>query len=330
MSLLPNAMERDYLEFYVAKKMPYNKRMPWIAALLVCGIVLQVLLPGIFSVLGLLPLGVAAALQLAVGYSNKPRGVPDEGQWKSASPTTLAEIMQLHRRSRTWDRSALDISNPMGFFTALGLGFLVFVGFVFIMLESSRWAWQAIFTAALVFLPIWFSGMRTNFDNAPLIEKLRVVQDLMNHFEREHQQGEKIQPSLKQAAVGGKSMPVDIRLQIKWERAGEQFYGVQTQVNINVVQGKRYPYCYFVVVGKRGIGLKRIISGVKSPKNTTIECEVQGDVEIIVVRQSTSRTSGYHTPPRRCRELMTTVLELGRRTAQAHPAPRSTGPPAPG
>lgn len=322
MSLLPNAMERDYLEFYVAKVMPYNRRILLVAVLMICGITLQLFLPWRFVALGLLPLAFAAVLQLAVGYSNKPRGVPDEGQWKSASPTTLAEIMQLHRRSRTWDRSALDISNPLGFFAALGLAFLVLACFILIVMESIQWAWQVVFTAALVFIPIWFSGMRTNFDNAPLIEKLRVIQDLMTHFEREHQHGETLQPSLKQATVGGKSMPVDVRLQVKWERAGEQFYGVQTQVNINVVQGKRYPYCYFVVVGKRGVGLEQILYDLQSPKNTTIEHEEQGDVEIIVVRQSTTRTSGYHTPPRRCRELMTTALELGRRVARLCPAPR--------
>lgn len=322
MSLLPDALERDYLKFYVAGDMPYNRRVQVIAALMICGIALQLLLPGALSLIGLLPLVVVAALQLAVGYSNKPRGALSEGQWNNADPTTLAEVMQLHRRSRSWDRSALDISNSQGFFTALGLGFLVFMGFLFIARENTRWAWQTVFTAALVFIPIWFSGMRTNFDNAPLVEKLRVIQDLMNHFEREHQQGEKIQPSLKQAAVGGKSMPVDVRLQVKWERAGEQFYGVQTQVNINVVQGKRYPYCYFVLVGKRGVGLERILAGVRSPKNTTVEHETQGDVEIVVVRQTTTRTSGYHTPARRCRELMTTALELGRRVAQAHPTPR--------
>jgi len=61
------------------------------------------------------------------------------------------------------------------------------------------------------------------------------------------------------------------------------------------VQGRSYPYFYAVLVARRGFGLDRAKDGYRPPPTVTTEHNLQDKVEVLVIRQTTTKTSGYHT-----------------------------------
>ena len=87
-------------------------------------------------------------------------------------------------------------------------------------------------------------------------------------------------------------------------------------MNINVVQGRNYPYCYFVAVGKPPSNIFPAAEGLAVSNRITVETKHQGEVDVIVIRGHTTRNSGYHTKPAQCRELLAAALEAGRRIAR--------------
>jgi hypothetical protein len=77
---------------------------------------------------------------------------------------------------------------------------------------------------------------------------------------------------------------------------------MQIQVSINSVGSVQYPYLYNVLLAEKGFDFgKRLVRGsckglVKVfGKNMTIQVEKPEEVDVLVLRQTTTKTSGYHT-----------------------------------
>jgi len=86
------------------------------------------------------------------------------------------------------------------------------------------------------------------------------------------------------------------------------------------VQGASYPYFYCVLAAKPGFDLSRFKDKIiLVPK---IICEYQEDskAEVLVIRQYTTRKSGYHTKDRQCAEILRLALEGGRLICAETPA----------
>lgn len=96
-----------------------------------------------------------------------------------------------------------------------------------------------------------------------------------------------------QTKAGG-TFPNDARLMVRFSKAPEDFIGVQFQISINNVKGTQYPYLYAVILAKPGFKLPERF---KDPKidNLIMENEEADEVDVIVIRQFTTQTSGYHT-----------------------------------
>ena len=140
--------------------------------------------------------------------------------------------------------------------------------------------------------------------------------EYLNHIRRPD---EEVELSMKLCGTDEKAAPEDVKLQIRWANASQDFYGLQGQVNINNIQGRKYPYAYFVVVAKRGLNIFPAAYGLDQTGLTTVETKMQNDVEVIVIRQYTTKTSGYHTKPVRIRQLLDQALVAARRAAEGHP-----------
>jgi len=110
----------------------------------------------------------------------------------------------------------------------------------------------------------------------------------------------------------GNSVPRDARFTIRIEPVKKGFYGLQAQININLVQGTSYPYFYCVLAAEPGFGLKRFESSIR--QTDKIICEYQEDekAEVLVIRQFTTKKSGYHTKNKACWEIMYTAVHGAR------------------
>jgi hypothetical protein len=311
----PPPERRDSVRFYLAKNLTYRTRIGLTLILLAVGFSLQIyfmnpiygapfLLAGIFLV-------------LVKGYDSRVRikGFQQDPNWKTIAIEKIQEIDQLRKKNRKWDSDALDISNPLGFFSLILLGTLaisvsLILGF---LAGDMRIAIILIIDAALFMVPLWFTGMRFILKQPNLAIKVRILLYLYEVFEAIKQEGEKFKPALLLAqGKKGLAYPVDVRFSIALPGPPEGFYGLQAQINLNVVQGTSYPYFYCVVAAKPGFGLSRYRDKIKLEKN--IICEYQEDTraEVLVIRQYTTKKSGYHTKDRQCEKILGVALQAAR------------------
>ncbi len=318
-ALAPHPAEQQHVQFHLARGLSYVVRLELVLGLLGAGILLELLLPPPAAFAGVACFLAAGILLTAAGYTNHPTLVTG-GFWKTTHLDRLQQIVDLNRRSQRWDYAALDISNPLGFVTLLlaaaavgAAGLLaehLLPGSGFVLLTSS---------CAAFLLPTWFSGWRAGHTRSGLIQTIRVLQQILTDYEQAAQPGETVQASLLLQGTDTNAVPSNARLQFTWPRASPDFHGLQCQVNINDVQGRKYPYAYFVAVAKRGLDIFPVARGQGEPGRITVETQVQSDVEVIVIRAHTTKTSGYHTKPAQCRQLLELSLQIARRIADEHP-----------
>ncbi len=322
-AVIPGANQRGLLQFRLAKNLPYARRMTLAGALILAGFALEILLPPPFALLGLAPLAAAAMLLATAGYTNRPALPEQGGLWKTAPLDRLETLAALHRKTVSWDRAFLDISNPLGFFAFVA--FLALTGFVALIVSADSSSGFGFLLTTLSGLtlaaPIWFTGLRAGFTHSELALKVKTLQQTLKILPPALGPGEEARLSLRLLGPEKEEVPDDVKLQIAWRDADAGFYGLQFQVNINTVQGNRYPYAYFVVVARRGMNIFQHARGLTKGKNITIETRVQNDVEVIIIRQTATRTSGYYTKPPAIAQLAAVALEAARRAARANPAP---------
>ena len=191
----------------------------------------------------------------------------------------------------------------------------------------------------VVALPLWFTGTRRILKNNQLIIKVEELLYIRETFEGVlSQNGDQFIPMMetKAAKEGKGDIPTDVQLKVRYKDMPNIYYGLQAQVNINDVQGKSYPYFYCVLVASKNLNLKPVREKFprwrkslqrKTEKNTFLAffkgkglsekviCEhnKQREVEVLVIRQKTTRTSGYHVSRNMASEIFHTAYELGRR-----------------
>ncbi len=311
----PPPERRDSVRFYLAKNLTYRTRIGLTLILLAIGFILQIYLMN--PIYGAPFLLAGIFLVLVKGYDSRVRikGFQQDPNWKTVSIEKIQEIDQLRKKSRKWDSDALDISNPLGFFSlvlfaALAASVSLILGLV---AGDMRVTTILIIDAALFMIPLWFTGMRFILKQPNLAIKVRILLNLYETFEAIKKEGEKFKPALLLAqGEKGEAYPVDARFSIALPGSPEGFYGLQAQINLNVVQGTSYPYFYCVLAAKHGFGLSRYEDKIKLEKN--IICEYQEDTraEVLVIRQYTTKKSGYHTKDPQCAEILRVALQAAR------------------
>ena len=114
-----------------------------------------------------------------------------------------------------------------------------------------------------------------------------------------------IQPMFQLAGSGKNRTPVAARVFIRFPDGPEDFLGLQFQVALNDVQGTKYPYLYAVIVAKKPFGLlQNHMQAISSAaQSLTVEPSREEDVEVIVIRQTTTKQSGYHTDAAAARRI---------------------------
>lgn len=303
----PPETRQDAVRFHFGKSLSYRDRINLMLLLVLIGFVLQIWLlmawPGVpFMV-------AAAALGLVKGYDSRIRTkafVPDM-EWSETTLEKLAEIEELRKRSAKWDRNAVDITNAWGcflFIVVMGIG--LFGALLVSAIANDVSVLTILMTDLIIFVvPFWFSGFRLTLKQHVLEIKGKLVRDLAAYYETIRGEREEFRVSMRLARdKGSETMPVDVRFGIVTNPPKPGLYGLQAQININMVQGNKYPYFYCVLVGKKGFGMQRYIDKIELPKKVILEYSEDAEAEVLVIRQETTKTSGYHTDLKACQRIL--------------------------
>jgi hypothetical protein len=307
---MPSRNDRNIVVFLLWPSLAYGARMALSLGLIILGFALQILmlhlLPGIVIVL-------AGNLFLLVrGYDNRVQvgRFDPAAEWEEVAASRLDEIQELNQRIKKWDRSAFDISNGVGgcLFAVLGIGL-----FMLLSLGADPGKRPFLFcavNAAVLLLPHWFSGIRTILTTPKLLVKIATIKAVLERAE-EQLKGVTIRYYVQLKGKKTK-LPADVKLRIDLPGKPPEFLGLYGQVVTNDVQGHSYPYFYTVLVARKGFGLKKLHRDYTPPDGIVAECSLQGDVEVFVIRQHTTKTSGYHTKVGRAVEILDQGLALSR------------------
>ena len=314
---LPDPQRRGEIDFVFAKALAYDRRLWIIVALASAGFAVQVLLSP-WLPLGALVAGAAlllAASLLAVvkGFSNIPDRLPGRREWRGADRKQLENIVAMGAKSRAWDQSLVDVTCVSGAVTLLGVLAAIVGGALLLATFVSHWlaaAW--VLDAGVLLLPHWITGVRRVLTNDPLVIQVRGLLDIMDYHAVIGAPGEELLPQMQVRSGADGEIPCDVKLICRIPDLGDDFLGVQTQVVLNHVQGKSYPYLYCVLVARRPMGMLGKLHAPAPPK-MVIEPNTEDDVDIIVIRNLTTKTSGYHTNPARSRAIFAAALGEARR-----------------
>jgi hypothetical protein len=304
--------QHNLVVFLLWRALPYPVRMLLGFGGILGGLALQVaqlhLLPGCLLVL------LGNALLLVRGYHNRVDAAAYDAraEWERVDAAQVQQIKTLHQRMKRWDRSATDISNILG-----GFMLALLAGAVVLLLAGSDLPdmWKKIIgvNAAILLLPHWLTGTRRLLTQPSLLIKIAVYDAVL--------QG--LQAALTPHAVefyvllkGKKTrMPQDVKFRVRLTHQKERFLGLYGQAAINTVQGHSYPYFYAVLVAKKNFGLDRLKQHGEPPRGMLREFSQEGDVEVLVVRQTTTKTSGYYTRDNVAQALMAEGLRMAEAVA---------------
>jgi hypothetical protein len=312
----PPLEQRDSIRFYFAKGLSYHARTRLILGCLFAGLVLQIVTVWVWP--GLPFLLIAVMLGLVKGYDSRVRlkGFRNDQTWTEVPIEKFREIETVRKKAKAWDLDLFDVTNALG-----GLVFLALIVIgVFLGILAGLFAGDPnisliiVVDSLILVVPFYFTGVRWALKQGNLAIKVNLLLTLHDYFERHKIESESFIPMLLLAHEGNsKSVPIDAKFQIRYKGLPpDRFYGLQSTVNINLVQGTSYPYFYCVLVAKAGLGLKKYQSGVKISNYVLCEYNSQTNAEVLVIRHPTTKNSGYHTDETACREILSAAMGAAR------------------
>jgi hypothetical protein len=184
--ILPAKSDRGTVVFWLFPSLSYNTRMAVSFALIAVGLVLQLVTGSVFPGVALVAGG--NLLLVVKGYDNRvDAGAFDAGaQWERVGVDKLQELKALDKKMRRWDRSLLDISNPLGVIVFILLLGALASGIVFGVLvrESTPFGLIVAVDAAVLFLPHWFTGIRSILRKPGLLVRVKTIEAVLDSAKR--------------------------------------------------------------------------------------------------------------------------------------------------
>lgn len=319
---LPPAERRGEIHFYVAKSLPYSARMALAFCLMATGFVVQFLLlnqPFWWAAASLVLAGVT--LLLTRGYANVAPARLRSREWRPARREEVQRILELNKKQRAWDIDAVDISNVWGCFVlflvvaVVGLAVYAVAG----PFDRSPLSRMIVLNAAVMFLPFWLTGTRSILKNDKLVTKAKMmlaIEDLFTASGKGEGEDFQYQLQVSESKDGKAQVPSDVKAILLFHNASPDFLGLQMQISINSVQGSDYPYFYCVLVAKPQFGgFQQCLK--TGPRGITVEVSSENDVDVCVIRQATTKNSGYHTKPRDAANIFQHALSQARQLLAA-------------
>jgi hypothetical protein len=289
--ILPDKQDRGVVVFLVLPALTYGVRMGLAFALIVAGIVMQLYGQEFFFSVVLVAVG--NLLLLVKGYDNRVDfGAFDpEAHWERVEREKLGELRALDAKIKRWDRTALEVSNPLGLIVFL----LVVAGVAALIVLGTGVVRILAIDAAVLLVPHWLSGIRRALRTPGLLVRIEAIESVL---ERAARRLKDHRVTVLMLLTGSEAkLPEDVKFKVDIEGQHPDFLGLYGQVVLNDVQGTSYPYFYVVLVAKDGFGLREAYKRFRPESDITKEFKREDQVEVMVIRQHTTDKSGYHTKP---------------------------------
>lgn len=302
--ILPQAQDRPIVVFHVWPSLLYGTRLVAAFALLITGLGVQLATTSVFP--GVLLIALGNLVLLVRGYDNRvdQASFDPAAEWERVDISRLDDLKKLHREMRRWDVNALDVTNIGG--GILFVGIAIAMGIVAVMLHGPLSI--LVIDAMVIFLPHWLTGTRSILTLPNLMVRVDLIQYLLRRFERRLANH---RVHLLTLLRGGQTkIPDDVKFKVDIQDHHRDFLGLCGQVVINEVNGTSYPYFYVVLVGRKGYFKGTDLKQYTAPHKMTKEFKVQDQVDVVVLRQTTTKTSGYHTNPAHALKIFHEGLRL--------------------
>lgn len=302
--------------YFILPWLPFSIRLILMVGLVFGGLFIQLfyaqLVPGFFMILA----GSVFASRRSL--SNKVTlGLKWDPKWQTVTGEEWDRTLKLERRGRKWQR---DISNPAsgpGMAMVILIVVLTFITFIITVDEDDELLLLFLADVFALFIPSLLFGRLTFWSPPGLNVKIKALRNVLKHLQADYGDELQLQPMLglekPEGHEQGASVPVDAKMMVKIAGAPDKFYGVQVQCSTNNVQGKRYPYLYAVLL----FAPDYPVDPKKAPRpkgsNLDFEPSATNEAIIMVVRQHTTKTSGYHTNEHRQNDIVDSAVDLARR-----------------
>jgi len=317
-TLLLSKEEQGIVIFHIWKSLPYKTRLGLSIFLIIIGFVIQYYSYAAFP--GALFILAGNLLLLVKGYDNRIKlaSYKASSEWVKTDKEQLDNIVKLNTKAKQWDISATDISNPKGivFFILVLVGLFI----IFTYAVGTYNPGIEIITADIAFLllPHWFTGIKRITTTPKLINKINLYRNLMKNFNETLAMDN---VSFMMWVKGEEEkLPSDVKMKVEFDGQPKGFLGMYAQVSMNNVQGKDYPYFYVVLVAKEELQiLSKYYKTVSVPPKVIKEQSREDGVEIIIIRQYTTKQSGYHTKGKTIKTIFETGIQTARQIISAYP-----------
>jgi len=261
-----------------------------LSVLLICtGFLFQISSKNILT--GLPFIIACLVLNLMKGISIK-KIRPGRLNWQEVTPAKIDQVLVQCKRIKKFR------SKDLGCFVA----FFVFIIFAFsfgmpFLREIASVPFPLVATiinAIILFIGLALSGRKSAWMPHALDIKTKIVKRMLDSPIIKNDPSLQAVPYLEVGKTKEGSFPNDTRILIKFKDAPSEFIGLQGQISINTVKSRNYPYFYVVLIAKHAFNLLEKF-GQHSVDKLVIERKKTEEVDVIVLRQRTTKTSGYHT-----------------------------------
>jgi len=309
-----NSEEKGIVVFLVMKSLSYNNRMIISLLFIMLGLVLQFITFSFFA--GCLPIIIGNALLVVKGYDNRVKFgnySPSVG-WEIVDKDQVESMEVFNKKIKKWDRSLMDISCGQGMviFMLLLVVCLVLLSFGHYYGDNS---YDIIALDILILmLPHWLTGLRRILTKPNISLKVGIIKNLISEMDIKLSEHKIDYFMLLQG--NETKVPKDVKFRISFTDQKSGFLGLYGQVVINKVKDSNYPYFYVVLVAKTGFGLFDVFSEkFKLPPGAVKEYTTEKDVEVLIIRQKTTKTTGYHTKPETRINILNCGLTVAKKAA---------------
>jgi len=300
------------LVFHIFPRMENSLRLLIFMALFGGGLCLQ-LITGNFW-LGAAMIAASSAIMLNKGVDSRLHieRYHHKTEWKPSSRLQIEEIIKMNKSLKRWDRSGFEVSSCLGGFVFL---IVVVIGFYFLIQGAETNNNNYIFMAGnflILFVPQFMTGFK-KIDNANRITIYAAnclkTADIVDTLDKSVKVS--FLTLLTENAKTKALFPKEVKMKMMLDNAPETFLGCYGQLSINKVGATDFPYFYTVLIFKPEFGLQNKFNNIQL-RNTAMLKEFSTDqgVEVLVLRQVTTRTSGYSTNDKAVRGILAQTFEV--------------------
>ncbi|NLL29078.1 MAG: hypothetical protein GX259_09800 [Bacteroidales bacterium] len=294
------------LVFHFFPRMPNQLRFLIFIALFGLGIYIQIITNSIWY--GAICIACASLILLNKGVDSRLyiERFHHNAKWQTASRQQIQDIINMQKKLRRWDRSSFEISSCLG---KLIFFIIIFISIIlFAISEGLNDLSIGIFTCDLLilFVPHFLSGYKHYDTNTKLLlyaKKCLSIADMIANLYPKVNVG--FMTLLVERNKDKSVYPKEIKLKLTMGNSPTAFLGCYGQLSINEIGATSYPYFYTVLIFKPEFDLAEKHTKITlTNKNILKEFSVNEGVEVLVLRQVTTRTSGYHTDDKAIRGIL--------------------------